>query len=464
MFKIFKFFILLIYIKSDIFLCQSCERSESLLNTKCFNNILYINENFRAGYLAKNKNGDIMAEFSSSNRRLFYGIKNSGKFYYDNIPYTQENSVNNENFFGRYESRNKFISLKDDSNKTKEYLLSISSYKTLIEIYDIENNALYEYVTEVIFGEYIHSFQFKLFGLNKNKQNFYFCIFSTPSGHSKIEKFYFNKQDNDESVVININNTISFNSSKSKVINAFLVDNNEDAYIYVIYINNNVCYIDKYNSILNQLSRTKMNQITISICYTGSWIYSSLYLQNNYAAIIYFNSQYALELKILELDSYNIISTDSMNFNCPGAETLFDFNKINNERVVFVSARREAMSLLFIDFYQNYEKIKSRLYLLNSDDHAFYKDLSLEGYNDFLILSVSVSKDKNIEQYSYQDGNCFSFFMIFGYPNGTDDEINISPYLFDSENYNSSLNLLIKFFENFNIDNNIFGYEKIERK
>ena len=251
MFKIFKFFILLIYIKSDIFLCQSCERSESLLNTKCFNNILYINENFRAGYLAKNKNGDIMAEFSSSNRRLFYGIKNSGKFYYDNIPYTQENNVNNENFFGRYESRNKFISLKDDSNKTKEYLLSISSYKTLIEIYDIENNALYEYVTEVIFGEYIHSFQFKLFGLNKNKQNFYFCIFSTPSDHSKIEKFYFNKQNNDASVVININKIISFSSSQSRVINAFLVENNEDAYIYVIYINNNECYIDKYNNFLN---------------------------------------------------------------------------------------------------------------------------------------------------------------------------------------------------------------------
>ena len=470
--KILNFFILLFYIKFNIFLCQACQRNESLLNSKCFNNILYINENFRAGYLAKNKNGDIIVEYSTLERRLFYGIKNSGKFYYDNIPYTKQFNVTilfhkNENFFERYESRNKFISLKDDSNKTKEYLLSISSYKSLIEIYDIENDALYRHFEDIIFADYIYSYQFMLLDSKINKQNIYFCIYNTALGTNFIEKFYFSKQETDETILINNNKNISFSSSLSRIINAFLVNKNDNTYICVIYVNSDTCnpYIIKYDSDLGNDNQINLDYICISKCNLESWIYSSLYLKNNYAAIIYFNAQLYLELTILEVDNYNnIILKEEMNFDCPGHLTLFNFYKINDERVVFVSARGGTMRILFIDFYQNYKKIKSRLYLLNSDDYVFYKDLSLEVSNDFLTLSVTVSKDKEIEQYKEKDDNCFSLFMIFGYPNGTDNEINISPYLYNSENYDSNLNLVMEFFENFIIDNNILGHEKIENK
>ena len=52
----------------------------------------------------------------------------------------------------------------------------------------------------------------------------------------------------------------------------------------------------------------------------------------------------------------------------------------------------------------------------------------------------------------------FSIFMIFGYANGTDDEIDISQYFTDIDNFNQSNNIITKLQEGLIIDNNIFGY------
>jgi len=73
-------------------------------------------------------------------------------------------------------------------------------------------------------------------------------------------------------------------------------------------------------------------------------------------------------------------------------------------------------------------------------------------YNDFLAFTGTLVKNSDTSA-------TFSIFMIFGYANGTDSEIDISPYLLDSPNYNNSLNLYDYLTENLIIENNIFGYE-----
>ena len=45
--------------------------------------------------------------------------------------------------------------------------------------------------------------------------------------------------------------------------------------------------------------------------------------------------------------------------------------------------------------------------------------------------------------------------------NGTDFEIDISPYLMDTGYYNQNNNLFNRLMQNLTIDNNIFGYEKV---
>ena len=52
---------------------------------------------------------------------------------------------------------------------------------------------------------------------------------------------------------------------------------------------------------------------------------------------------------------------------------------------------------------------------------------------------------------------------MFSYPNGTDFEIKIFPYLTDTGSYDNSYNLYNYLMSTMRIDNNIFGYEKIEQ-
>ena len=60
-------------------------------------------------------------------------------------------------------------------------------------------------------------------------------------------------------------------------------------------------------------------------------------------------------------------------------------------------------------------------------------------------------------------GSFFADLIIFGYANGTDSVINISPYLKDSDDYSSALNIITELYSKISIDNNVFGYVQIEK-
>ena len=124
--------------------CQICNKDNPIENNKCLNEIKifkFEDKHYRAGHFATNTNGDMIIEYSFESFRLFYGLKKDGREYYpDGI---KEIKILNDAIFserlGRYESINSFVSIINDIKKEKEYLLSISSYKTILELYDIEN-------------------------------------------------------------------------------------------------------------------------------------------------------------------------------------------------------------------------------------------------------------------------------------------------------------------------------------
>ena len=125
--------------------CEKCHSNSNITDEECFNRVLYFdidNKSYRAGHFAMNTKGDMIIEYSYENYRLFYGLKKNGKYFFHNE--TKEiaitSSTININSLGRYESINSFVSLMDDINKEKEYLLSISTYITVLELHDLENN------------------------------------------------------------------------------------------------------------------------------------------------------------------------------------------------------------------------------------------------------------------------------------------------------------------------------------
>ena len=88
-----------------IFLCflfittcsEACNSGMSIIDSQCFNEILYLdqeNKYYRAGHFAMNTKGDMIIEYSYLQYRLFYGLKNNGKLFFQEV--TKEIELQND--------------------------------------------------------------------------------------------------------------------------------------------------------------------------------------------------------------------------------------------------------------------------------------------------------------------------------------------------------------------------------
>ena len=457
-------FLFLIHIKITI--GQNCRINDLITNTECFNNVfIFNNKPYRAGNFAINKNGDLIIEYSTGRSRLFFGFKKDGHFFFNGENHTREIETiisNDEDVFARYESKNIFISLEDDINKEKQYLFSISTYITLSELIDLENNNYTVIASENFAGNRIFSFRFSILETQKNNTNIYFLIYAyenylTGRIHFSIKKFGFTSFS-----LYNYDNIKNVDSdyyiSIYRTINAFLIE--EDEILAIFFVNNNnalLIYFYDY-----EIECKGYNSIDDIKDYSGKEaFFKSFYLDNYLAVLIYFydlETETSLVIKLLSIiksndQVYNAFSKFGRNINEYQFRIdaiLNDFVKINNEKLVFISTRDSyTLFILFFDFYENYEKMILRSYIYRLDDYQINKELSAFIYNNYLVFSSTVENSST---------EMFSIFMIFGYANGIDDIIDIYPYFTDIEDYDSNNNIITKLLEGLTIDNNIFGY------
>ena len=191
---VFPFILIILLTQIKFHKSSSCITQDNFNTKTCFNDIIkFSNKKYRAGHILTNTNNETIIMFSDDSpgdSRLFYALKENGRgFYFDNETvikeitltsdqyYTQDNV--NKPIIGRYESINEFVYLTDDTSRSKQYLFSVSSYYSLTELHDVENNKYQQWVTTDFFGleryRYIFSYGFSLFEWKKSKV--YFCVY-----------------------------------------------------------------------------------------------------------------------------------------------------------------------------------------------------------------------------------------------------------------------------------------------
>ena len=209
--------ILFILLIQFIIAAHPCKGKGSLTDTTCFNDVIkFDHDKWRAGNGCTNLKGDLIIEFSlnpgESKERLFYGLKKNGRYYFPGEPvFIHIDDVvcqdcSDSKFKGRFESRNTFLSLKDDTAKSKQYLFSMSSYNSVTEIIDIEDNLTYYAWDSVKFWDLnrpIFSYEYSLVEI-ENSNIFFSAFIESAGSHSDgkeysntvtIKKFYFNSFD-----------------------------------------------------------------------------------------------------------------------------------------------------------------------------------------------------------------------------------------------------------------------------
>ena len=82
------------------------------------------------------------------------------------------------------------------------------------------------------------------------------------------------------------------------------------------------------------------------------------------------------------------------------------------------------------------------------------KDMALYYFNDYIYFTGTIK---------VSNGGTYSILITFGYANGKDSVLDISPYLKDSNNTNINLNLFDYFLNSIVIDNNIFNYSIVQQ-
>ena len=240
-----RFFLLIIISLINIKISQSatCKENQNISNKECFTDVIKFDSmRCRAGHSSINKDGVFIMELSDdaeSGKRVFYGLKPNGRYYFPNESPTKEITLTGKThgsrtIIARYESINSFISLKNDLNKDTEYFLSISTPYCFMEIYDFtQENVNYDTIyTYDYLSNQIFSFRFTLLETKYSGKLTYYLVFChSTANHESGDRLSVKKI---EFSSLSLNNaditatTTMEGKQNDRTVTAFLVDDVND--------------------------------------------------------------------------------------------------------------------------------------------------------------------------------------------------------------------------------------------
>ena len=455
------------------FCTPSCKGIIDLSDTDCFNDVITFNhDKWRAGHACTNKYGNTIVEFSlnpsNSSKRLFYGLNKKGRYYFPGEPFFKEINTTNcvdcddNDYRGRFESRNLLVSLYDDTDKNKQYLFSMSTYYSLVELIDIEDRENFNFllwnVTKFFnLKRTIFSLEFSLFEIGNS--NTYITAFIESAGvnHKNEElsntttilKFHINsfsetnQREIDNYVILN-------NTYDGRCVSAFRLDDSK--LIVLIFVERTGEKTGNYMAYFYDDNLTYKDKCSIYENVGGLWVGYGIFVKGisvkgDYCAVAFFSSGDSgntLNFKFMKYDSsrndkfdYKHTTIFSETFRQDVGSN--GFYKLEDDRLAlfttndYYSIEYGVLHMFLIDFYDDYKGVKIRDYVFYYPEKRFAKEMAAYMYNGYILLTATISdKDQN---------DMFAIMMIFGFANGTDFEIDISPYLMDTGYYNEENNL-----------------------
>ena len=242
--------------------------------------------------------------------------------------------------------------------------------------------------------------------------------------------------------------------------------------------NNNILYIEGFNYF-------PLDDLFFKTIYLKKGFTIFAWISRNYYYNPYNPYNYNFNIGLYKLDpssgGYPTSSVVSIKMSLTYIEEILsDFVKINDRRIVFIltntyllnegddsSLKRRRnqeieieglLNILIIDIQSDYSGINiPQIYYTRIDNYIPVLQISEFYYNDYLLFSSTAISIEDSYNFNEDDSNYLSIFMIFGYPNGKDNDINILEYL--NIEVDSSEGLYDKLYKYLTIENNIFGYE-----
>ena len=491
------FYFIIILIFSNLLLIQ-CQGG----NIKKI--IIFEDTKFSSG--TTNKIGDLFIEYYSEegyydipNSIFFYCLSKNNRYCFSNeSSYIKEINIDIDevidiagfyNYYKIYDSRNLFITTRKGINSGNQYLFSINSYNSIVELHNFNNN------TDKT--RYIWDFK-EFFNLEDDENNFpyerrlyelkgpslYIIVFipkTTVSEYLKdmsfIIKFTFKSFEEDPYEKLKF---ITFNNYINRIIiDTFFMDDRGNLVMLSCYnpgynirlfftlFDQNVQSINEFNiDIANFLNNNMNNKF-----------FRTIYLANELVMFVYycfncFNQWHIINFELYRVNPLNGVSKVLPTYGDPlrvymAENFLAECIKLNDNKIVFFN----------YNINNNYENNKMFIKIIQlNQDYSYYNlfqfpefhlennipktPLSLFIHNGYIIFTSNAIQLEEINK-PENEMNYYSILMIFGYPNGTDSTIDISEFIIDNEDNDISPFLSNQFYnflmQNYTIVNNL-GY------
>ena len=168
-------------------------------------------------------------------------------------------------------------------------------------------------------------------------------------------------------------------------------------------------------------------------------------------------------LIMVNYKDFGIIEPNKYSFN-PGT-LLNDIIKINYSKICICSTseEKEILYLLILNLFDDDTKMMINYYAIEIYklySHKIYYDMKLFLYNDYITFGFSNCNKSDCQKDDPYDYDLhYSSFIIFNFPNGTDNNLDLLDHLLNAKI--DTNNFTINLSNNVIIENNIFGYEII---
>lgn len=383
----------------------NCNSNSNISDTStCFNQIIKFSLYDRAGQITMRNDGILLIEYSNAGDRIFYGLKTNGRGYFQNeatikrVNNLPQKSTPAGNTNGRFESKNILVSFFGAPRST-QYILSISSYHSISELHDIDHDDYQVWSTAHFLNftntsKYFFSHQFSL--IEKKDENIYFAAYVQYRETNDKNEAYSVSYTLSRIKFTDLNNyeilTKEFDGNyDNRIVSAFYMDKYSPKLIVFFLKSGPATYYYRVHDI-ETLAQDKEIYVE-KIAYDDGTdnanpgygiFFKAIYLQHEYAALIYFKTTdgKTLKLKIIYIkNDYNIDHYYEKQINSYSFDTgikMNEFYKIDEQKLLFVSTiSKQTLVLMFIDTFDWYKHMKIRTYKFGLDGYKFNMEFSV---------------------------------------------------------------------------------------
>lgn len=372
------------YCSSQQFSLNLCSIDNEIIKTQWLNNIIILKEEKLKYFdFILSPDGDFLFyshPSPSNNKRIFYGLKKNGRYYFKDENNNEEipifNLTTDINKGNKADSFNSFFI----ANNGKKLILSLSNQDSYSEVFDLDGKKIYSKTTNNLFNCISFNIRSNLIFLEGSENTFIYSYLGDINNFSAfLIKFQLNINcDNNDFSIIEkkkaTNNPIagemisSFQTKQNRII-CFYIKKNENNNYHIAVYDNNLSYLNQENIIYDQINISFFFSCIYYEGEAGAFIYYK-YSGTNIFPYIFFK-QYTTKIEDYFTKNNDLI-LDKYKFN-PNT-MLNDFIKVSDKKLAYISVS-EDLNIIYIVLLIIFssEQIKIKYFSINAYELYNYK-------------------------------------------------------------------------------------------